>query len=182
MSGGTGFLPAFHLALLNCVFAGSSGPGLTVRRWLTAELVTERLPLYLGVPIRRPARADSVLLIEDDAPLRELYRAALKTAGFAVTAVGDGRTALEHVDHWRPSAVVLDLALPYVGGRDVHHELKARPETSRIPVVVVTGTDTSDLNPTEFASLLMKPVEPERLVWIVENAIRRARARSAEAT
>lgn len=90
-------------------------------------------------------------------------------------AVEDGAAALRQVEDWHPSAVVLDLALPHVGGRDVHRELKSRPGTSQIPVVVVSGTDMSDLEAREFASLLTKPVEPEVLVRNVENAIRRAR-------
>lgn len=123
----------------------------------------------------RPIRADSILLIEDEAALRELYRVALRSAGYAVIAVEDGASALRQVEEWQPSAVVLDLALPHVGGRDVHRELKARPDTSGIPVVVVSGSDMSDLEPSEFASLLTKPVEPDVLVWNVEQAIRRAR-------
>lgn len=122
------------------------------------------------------------MVVEDDPALRELYRSVLRTAGFAVIAVGDGARALEHIEQWRPSAVVLDLALPFVGGRDVHRELKARPDTRHIPVVVVSGTDMSDLDPKDFASLLRKPLEPDALVWAVENSIRRARGRSVEPT
>jgi CheY-like chemotaxis protein len=108
----------------------------------------------------------------------------LRTAGFAVIAVEDGARALEHIEQWKPSAVVLDLALPFVGGRDVHRELKARPDTRHIPVVVVSGTDMSDLDSKskDFASLLRKPLEPDALVWAVENSIRRARGRSVEPT
>ena len=122
-----------------------------------------------------PIRSDAILLVEDEAPLRELYRLALRSAGYAVIAVEDGASALRQVEAWHPSAVVLDLALPHVGGRDVHRELKARQDTRRIPVVVVSGTDMSDLEASEFASLLTKPVEPDVLVSNVKNAIRRAR-------
>ena len=120
-------------------------------------------------------KADSELLVEDEAALRELYRGALRSAGYSVVAVEDGASALRQVEDWQPSAVVLDLALPHVDGRDVHRELKARPETCQIPVVVVSGTDMSDLQAREFASLLTKPVEPDVLVENVDKAIRRAR-------
>src|SRR5688572_2933515 len=110
------------------------------------------------------SRGESVLVVEDDPALRELYRSALRHAGYAVVAVDDGAAALRHVDSWRPSAVVLDLALPHVGGRDVHRELKTRHDTCNIPVIVVSGTDMSDLDAAEFASLLPKPIDPDALV------------------
>ncbi|MBI4264134.1 MAG: response regulator [Acidobacteria bacterium] len=122
----------------------------------------------------------SVLVVEDDPSLRELYRTTLRTAGYAVVAVEDGADALRHIEQGPPAAVVLDLALPRVGGRDVQRELRSHPETRHIPIVVVSGTDMSDLDSNEYASLLMKPVAPEVLVWAVENSIRRTRARPAE--
>src|SRR5262245_17865096 len=108
-----------------------------------------------------------------------MYRACLRSAGYAVHAVGDGASALRYLEQWHPSAVVLDLALPLVDGRDVQCEVKARPDTRNIPIVVVSGTDMSDLNEEDFASLLMKPIEPDVLVFSVENSIRRARFRAS---
>lgn len=128
----------------------------------------------------RHSPKNSVLVVEDDGPLREMYRSALRSAGYNVVAVEDGADALRYVEQQRPNAVVLDLALPRVDGRDVHRELKARPETREIPIVVVSGTDMSDLAPGDFASLLMKPIQPEALVWAVDNSIRRARIRAGD--
>src|SRR6185436_1797482 len=93
-----------------------------------------------------------VLVVEDDATLRELYRSTLRSAGYAVVAVEDGIDALRRVERGRPDAVVLDLGLPRLNGRDVKRELKSRPDTEHIPVVVVSGNDTSDLDPQDFAS------------------------------
>jgi CheY-like chemotaxis protein len=104
-----------------------------------------------------------------------MYRAALTSAGYAVVAVEDGIDALRRVDAGAPNAVVLDLALPRLGGLDVHRELKARPETSNIPVVIATGTDISHLDTREFECVLRKPISTEALVSAVEDCIRRAR-------
>jgi CheY-like chemotaxis protein len=123
---------------------------------------------------------NSVLVVEDDKALRDMYRSALRGAGYDVVAVEDGADALRYVEHQRQNAVVLDLALPRIGGRDVNRELKARPETRQIPVVVVTGTDMSDLDPQDFSSMLMKPVQGDALVWAVDNSIRRARVRGGD--
>ena len=116
-----------------------------------------------------------VLVVEDDAPLRDLYRVALRAAGYAVVAVEDGLDALRRVERGRPDAVVLDLGLPRLGGRDVHRELKASPDTKDIPIVVVSGDDTSDLNPRDFACILKKPTNVDTLIAAVQNCLRRSR-------
>jgi CheY-like chemotaxis protein len=116
-----------------------------------------------------------VLVVEDDPNLRELYRTALTSAGYLVVAVEDGFDALRRLDDKTPSAVVLDLALPRVGGRDVHREMRARPHTRHVPVVVVSGTSIDDLNPADFASVLRKPVLPDAVVSAVDRSLKNAR-------
>jgi CheY-like chemotaxis protein len=90
-----------------------------------------------------------------------------------VFAVDDGIDALEYVEQTLPAAVVLDLGLPRLSGRDVQREMAARPRTRRIPIVVVTG-QTENVNERDFACVLHKPVEPEALVSAVQNCILRA--------
>ena len=112
-------------------------------------------------------------MVEDDAGLRELYRSALRGAGYAVIAVEDGLDALRRVEQDRPDAVVLDLALPRLDGRDVHRELKAGRGTRDIPIVVVSGTDATDLDPAEFACVLQKPVGAGALISAVRGCFGR---------
>jgi len=114
----------------------------------------------------------TILVVEDDPALRGLYRAALQGAGYAVVAVEDGLDALHSIDGQRPGAVVLDLALPRVHGRDVQREMASRPETRGIPIVVVSGTDTSEINPGDVACVLRKPVTAEVMVSAVESSLR----------
>lgn len=121
-----------------------------------------------------------VLVVEDDPALRDLYRSTLRSAGYAVVAVEDGLDALRRVERGRPDAVVLDLGLPKLGGRDVHRELKARPDTQHIPIIVVSGHDTSDLNPRDFACILTKPASVDALIDAVQNCIRRSRRLATE--
>lgn len=117
----------------------------------------------------------SVLIIEDDRQLRELYRASLKLAGYSVTAVEDGISALHIIDVHIPDVIVLDLVLPRLSGRDVFKELQAKPSARGIPIVVVSGTDTSDLNANDFARVLSKPVDADALVKAVDEAVRGVR-------
>lgn len=120
----------------------------------------------------RTVLAGYILVVEDDRRLRNLYRSALRGAGYAVVDVEDGVDALRLVDEQPPAAVVLDLALPRLSGRDVHRELKSNPTTARIPVVVVTGTDVSDLNPSDFFSVLKKPTTTDELITAVDKCFR----------
>ena len=103
-----------------------------------------------------------------------MYRMSLRAAGYVVIAVEDGADALRQIEQSLPALVVLDLGLPRVDGRDVHSELKARSDTRNIPVVVVTGTNMSDAEAKDFACILRKPCDPDRLVAAVEQCLRRA--------
>ena len=109
----------------------------------------------------------SILLIEDDRDTRELYRVALAFAGLPVVAVSDGLDALRLLDTQRPALVILDLGLPLLSGRDVYRELRGSADTRDIPILLVTGSDTSDLEVSDFACVLRKPTAPSALVAAV---------------
>ena len=108
-------------------------------------------------------RKKTILVVEDDPQLRRLYWQALTFEGFHVITAEDGQTALECLDHQLPALVVLDLNVPRVSGWDIHRELMAKPETRKIPIIVVTGTDPADVA-TQAAALLVKPIPVYQLV------------------
>ena len=114
-----------------------------------------------------------VLIVEDDAQTRELYRSTLKAHGYQVMAVEDGFSALQVVEADPPDVIVLDMALPRLSGRDVLRELRGSPMTRNIPVVIATGTDVADLDERAGSQVLRKPIDADTLVDAVENAFRR---------
>jgi two-component system phosphate regulon response regulator PhoB len=118
------------------------------------------------------ANATRVLIVEDDPALRALYRALLQMEGYVVMAVEDGLDALQQIEIDPPAAVVLDLGLPRLGGRDVQREMTARIETRGIPIIIVTGEPTDDLDPDEFPCILRKPLEPHALITAVRDCLR----------
>jgi DNA-binding response OmpR family regulator len=121
------------------------------------------------------AKSRIILVVEDDAAVRELYRSALSREGYSVIAVEDGLDALRVIEGAvLPTAVVLDLGLPRLDGRDVYREMKARADTKLIPILIVTGNDASDLNPADFACILHKPVALETLMDAVRHCIKRS--------
>src|SRR5689334_14302639 len=104
---------------------------------------------------RRRDKSPLVLVVEDEPATREFLRHTLQSASFAVVAVEDGVDALRYLEGNLPDAMVLDLQLPRLHGRDVHRELKAHGLAHRVPVIVVTGTDEI-LPVQEFACVLRK--------------------------
>lgn len=118
------------------------------------------------------AAAPLVLVVEDDSSLRDFYKAILRHAGYSVVAVEDGRDALDWIEQHTPAIIVLDLTLLHVSGRDVQHEVRSHADTRDIPIVVVTGDDTSDLNKNELACVLHKPVSAEALVETVNQCLK----------
>jgi DNA-binding response OmpR family regulator len=119
------------------------------------------------------SKSRKVLVVEDDAAMRTMFRAALQLEGFAVVAVEDGLDALRHLDADIPAAVVLDLGLPRLDGRDVHREICTRDDLRGLPIVIVTGGPVDDLDPDEFACILRKPLDPDSLVTAVQNCLRK---------
>ena len=116
-------------------------------------------------------REKRILIVEDNADLRRLFRTALSLAGYEVEEAGDGLEALHQIENRPPDLVVLDLILRSLDGVSVQQELAARTLTSRIPVVIVTGSDI-DLSTLDVACVLRKPVMPDELVSTVKRCLR----------
>jgi DNA-binding response OmpR family regulator len=116
-------------------------------------------------------RRRTTLLVDDDRDVREMFREALRMEGFDVRTAVDGMMALWQIDQQLPDVIVLDLDLPGVSGVDFLKELRARPDTALLPVIVVTGTDWEV--PTGVSALLRKPVTPDTLVDLVGRAVMR---------
>jgi DNA-binding response OmpR family regulator len=115
-------------------------------------------------------RAKRILIVEDDVPLRRMFRTALALAGFEVEEAGDGVEALHLVENRAPDLVVLDLMLRSLDGVSVQQELAARAATAHIPIVIVTGS-TLDTTALPVKCVLHKPVMPDDLVRTVQECL-----------
>lgn len=114
--------------------------------------------------------AKRILVVEDNADLRRLFRTALSLAGFDVDDAADGLDALRIIESRVPDLVVLDLMLQSLDGMSVQQELAARAITRNIPIVVVTGS-TLDVSGVNVSCVLRKPVMPDQLVETVRHCI-----------
>jgi CheY-like chemotaxis protein len=109
-----------------------------------------------------PRTPQLILVVEDDVTTRDLYRVALRAAGYTVAAVEDGADALRFVEQQLPDVVILDLDLPRVDGRDVRRELRVRAETQDIPILIATGASPGDLDLGAGDLLLTNRSTPRR--------------------
>lgn len=80
-----------------------------------------------------------ILLVEDRRSIRMENERALSHAGYEVICAEDGEEALQNARKEHPDLILLDLLLPKMPGVEVLARLKNEPETSSIPVVVVSG-------------------------------------------
>jgi DNA-binding response OmpR family regulator len=115
-----------------------------------------------------------ILVVEDDPAVQKALRRLFETEGYAVETQSDGRSALESFQASAPAAVVLDLRLPKVSGRDVCKELKAMAPT--LPIVVLSAaSDVSDkvlLLELGADDYVTKPFSPRELLARVRAALR----------
>lgn len=115
-------------------------------------------------------RQKRVLIVEDDADLRRMFRTSLALAGYDVDEAGDGVDALRIVEDRLPDLIVLDLVLRALDGISVQQELAARAITRQIPIVIVTGS-TIATHGLPVACVLKKPVMPDELVRTVQQCM-----------
>jgi CheY-like chemotaxis protein len=130
---------------------------------------------------RPDGRGETILLVEDEDPLREAGRSVLESLGYRVKTAANGREALAlcQLPRWSSSAaqqidvVITDLVMPEMGGEALLREL--RGFRSDLPVIAITGyalggDDLSALKDAGFATLIAKPIDVD--AWA--RAIRRA--------
>jgi CheY-like chemotaxis protein/anti-sigma regulatory factor (Ser/Thr protein kinase) len=90
------------------------------------------------------AQADGpILVVEDDAALREIVRRTLEQQGWNVVEAADGRAALRQVAQYQPALILLDLMLPELDGIQVIDALAADPRAAATPILVMTAKDLS---------------------------------------
>lgn len=88
-------------------------------------------------PVGTPAPL--ILLVEDFADAREMYREYLEFSGFRVATAADGREAIEKARALNPDLVLMDLSLPGIDGWEATRILKADKNTSRLMIVALSA-------------------------------------------
>jgi DNA-binding response OmpR family regulator len=109
-----------------------------------------------------------VLLVEDEADIRELIRYSLAQAGLEVEEASDGAEALDKLRAFAPDLVVLDLMLPGMPGLEVCQRLRSRADTARLPIMVVSARSAASDKALGMAmgadDYVTKPFSPRDLL------------------
>jgi DNA-binding response OmpR family regulator len=138
-------------------------------------MVSATGPYAAALPVRTmEPMAATVLVVEDEAKIRELVRGYLERAGLSVVSTGSGAEALTLHAEVHPDLVVLDLRLPDVAGETVAAEIRRRAAT---PIVMLTAKsgEADRIAGLEAGAddYLTKPFSPRELVLRVQAVLRR---------
>src|SRR5262249_47151194 len=112
---------------------------LGAAEYLSKPIDRERLLAVLA----RYRRDRPVLIVEDDAPLRELLRRMLEREGYAVVEADNGQAALERLRDGTPGVILLDLMMPVMDGFEFLVERRREDLGRDVPVIVLTAMDLS---------------------------------------
>lgn len=178
---------------------GGTGLGLAISRrfcemmggemWAESEegkgsIFTMRLPVTVIQPEERQpeepepiptyhtplSEGELVLVIDDDATIRDLMTHYLREEGYKVLTTASGEEGLRLAKAHKPSMITLDVMMPQMDGWGVLAMLKADPELADIPVIMVTIIDNKKMGYALGASeYLTKPIKPERLKEVLQK-------------
>lgn len=117
----------------------------------------------------------TVLFVEDQIEFLAVHKMYLEKHGYRVVAVGDGWEAVQTARTERPQVILMDLSIPGIDGLTATRELKNDPDTSEIPVIMMTahgygaaGRRAKEAGCTGF---IAKPVDPNRVLAEVQRLI-----------
>jgi CheY-like chemotaxis protein len=90
--------------------------------------------------------------VEDNEPVRKLLINIVELLGYVDLGAGTGLEALQSAALHQPDAILLDIDLPDMDGRDVARKIRADPATERIPVIAFTGISDDLIGPSCIAA------------------------------
>src|SRR5438552_5608231 len=111
-----------------------------------------------------------VLIVEDDADLREMMAQLLSLEGFRATAVANGREALEYLHEADvPQLILLDLMMPVMDGWEFRRKQQADPALASVPVIVLSALDLARAANLDATAFLKKPLDFDHLLALVRE-------------
>jgi DNA-binding response OmpR family regulator len=137
-----------------------------------------------AVDVHTQTAQTQILVIEDDPHIQKILQRVFREQGYGVTVCGDGRSGLDAFRANNQSAVILDLVLPIIAGRDLCKIMKS--EQPGVPVIVLSAiSEVADkvlLLELGADDYMTKPFSPRELMARVQAALRRPRMQVAATT
>jgi DNA-binding response OmpR family regulator len=122
-------------------------------------------------------RKNTILVVDDNADIRNALTLRLRANGYDVLTAGDALSATAAIVKQEPSAVILDLGLPCGDGFVVMERLQKKGRLTQVPVIVVTGQEKTDNMSRALqagaSAFFQKPVEDGQLLLALWKALSR---------
>jgi PAS domain S-box-containing protein len=179
---GIGLTLARSLAEMHGGTLEAQSPGLGLGSTFTVRLpqveTTSSAPAPMGGALEAHSRR--VLIVDDNRDSADTATAILRLLGNEVESAYSGSAALDVAAHFRPSVVLLDLAMPDMDGFETLRRLRATPGLQKVFAIAMTGYGTQDDKKrtveSGFDAHLTKPVELDALVHLLNEAREKASA------
>jgi response regulator RpfG family c-di-GMP phosphodiesterase len=110
-----------------------------------------------------------LLLVDDDPGLRALLRTTFEIFDLELDEADSAAMAARRISACKPDVIVLDVLMPGLDGREYCGMLKRDPQTKGIPVVLLTGSDLTELHSSGADAVIKKPFSPLELLSVVER-------------
>ncbi len=121
---------------------------------------------------KKKANSVKILVIDDEPEITDIIETFLENAGYQVKSENSSVIGIERAKTFLPDLILLDIMMPFMDGYQVCRELKKSQETSKIPVVFLTGKDARTDEGKSFEAggdlFIKKPFSCERLLEIVK--------------
>lgn len=105
-----------------------------------------------------------VLLVEDVADVRTVLAEILVREGFAVAEAGNGHEAVVKARALKPDVILMDIALPMLGGIEAARVIRAAEGLHDVPIIALTARPVGTFDEHQFDGVLSKPCTPDVLV------------------
>ena len=114
-----------------------------------------------------------ILLVEDNEFNRKIVHDLLARQPYDLTEAHDGEAGVEAARREKPNLIIMDVQLPKMSGLDATRQIRAEPETSKIPIIVVTsfalsGDDKKAMD-AGASAYLAKPYSPRQLLEAIKK-------------
>jgi DNA-binding response OmpR family regulator len=115
----------------------------------------------------------TICVVDDEPGIREELKDWLADYGYGVLSPNSAAEALEQIETFQPSLVILDIIMPDIDGLEVLARLKANPKTAAIPVIMLSAKKESSTiiraQALKAADYFMKPFEGDEVLKSIER-------------
>ncbi len=116
-----------------------------------------------------------ILVVDDEAHILHVLSLKLRNAGYEVITAVDGEDGYELAGQNVPDLVITDFQMPYMTGLELCRALASAPQTSHIPVLILTARgyalDDEDLKIGNIRGVLSKPFSPRAVLQLVKETL-----------